>query len=90
MSLQLSLFVLYSYVVTVCGFKCSEFSFNCNALEDHLLEISCDQVSCVCNGDPNLENCLSVSPDHETLKEDCEVYCNKKAECQYYKYMEVL
>ena len=90
MSLQFSLFVLYSCAVTVYGFKCNKFSFNCNAIEDHFLEISCDKDGCVCDGDQKPENCMSVSPDHETLKEDCEVHCSNNAECLYYKYMEVL
>ena len=87
--MSISLFFLYSFALTVYGFKCSEFSYNCNAIEDHFLEISCHKNDCVCGGDPNPDNCISMSPDYETLKEDCKVYCNNNAKCQYYKYMEV-
>ena len=82
-----SLLLLYSYAVTVYGFQCSEFSYNCNAMENHFLEINCNEKGCACSPDrPDLDICKS---NNETLsKDDCESYCN--AECKYYKYIEVL
>ena len=81
------LFLLYSYAVPVYGFDCSEYSYNCNAIENHFLEIKCDESGCVCDPDhPDLDICSS---EYKTLKEDCGDYCNGNAECQYYKYIEV-
>ena len=82
-----ALLLLYSYAVTVYGFECSEFSYNCNAIENHFLEISCDKSGCVCDPDsPDLGICSS---NHETSKDNCEFHCKAIAECQYYKYIEV-
>ena len=82
-----SLLLLYSsYAVIVYGFQCSEFSFNCNAIENHFLEIKCVEDGCGCAPDLDLDICKSKN---KTLsKDDCESYCN--AECKYYKYIEVL
>ena len=81
-----SLLLLYNCAITVFGFQCSEFSYNCNAIENHYLEIKCDEDGCACNPDRrDLDICSS---NKETLRDDCESYCN--AECKYYKYIEVL
>ena len=81
-----SLLLLYSYTITVYGFECSEFSYNCNAIENHFLEIKCVEDGCGCAPDLDLDICNSKN---KTLsKDDCESYCN--AECKYYKYVEVL
>ena len=81
------LLLVYSFAVTVYGFQCSEFSYNCDAIENHFLEIKCDESACALDPDrPDLE---IFSSEYKTLKDYCEAYCTNDDVCQYYKYIEV-